>query len=138
MTPMAEHILRMHVWIVATAVPLLVRLFPMRTLLRLATPRRRWRLYAGVTGERICLAVQSRLANPRMMRRRACLRQGLMLYHFLRLAGIPAVLNIGAWPPGRDARRLHTHCWVTVNDEPIAEADPADIPPGVLLSYNGR
>jgi hypothetical protein len=134
----AEHILRPHVWIVATAVPLLVRLCPMHKLLHLATPRRPWRLYAGLPPERICRTVQARLAHPQMMRRRPCLRKGLTLYHFLRLADVPAVLNIGAWPPSRDPRRLHTHCWVTVDDEPIAEADPEGIPPGVLISYGGR
>jgi len=137
MTTMTEAILRVHVWIVATAAPLLVRWMPIRRLLRVATPRRCRRLYVGLPPERICRIVQSRLANPRMMRRRACLRRGLTVYHFLRLAGVDAALNIGAWRPSRDPRRLHAHCWVTVDGKAIAETDPQGLPAGVLLSYKG-
>ena len=65
------------------------------------------------------------------MRRRACLRQGLTLFHFLKLAGWPAVLRIGVFPPGRDRRRMHAHCWVTLNGVPLSP--PPEQPVATLL-----
>ncbi|MFW6153799.1 MAG: lasso peptide biosynthesis B2 protein [Planctomycetota bacterium] len=132
---MSEVLLRMHVWLVVTALPLLVRLVDLPRLLKLATPRRPWRVYRGLSSETIGRAVARRLRRSRHMKRRACLRRGLALYHFLRLAGRPAVLRVGAWPPGRDPERLHAHCWVTVNG--CVVDDDADLPPGVLLCYPG-
>jgi len=129
-------LLRVHVWLVVTVVPLLVRLVDLETLLKLTTPRRPWRLYRGLSCEAIDLAVGRRLRRPRHMKRRACLRRGVALYHFLRLAGQPAVLRIGAWPAGRDRGRLHAHCWVTVNGR-VVDAVAADLPPGVLVCYPG-
>lgn len=128
-----EAALRCHASAAALAIPLLVRLLPLRTLLKAMTPPPRWRPYAALPPERIVAAVNRRLARPRMMRRRACLRRGLMLFHFLRLAGVPARLNIGAYPPPPRGRRMHAHCWVTVDGQPVA--DPPEAPVAVVLVH---
>ncbi len=119
--PAGEGALRAHVWLVATVLPLLVRVLPLKALLRLMTPAARLRPYRGVTPERIAAVVARRLRNPRNMRRRACLRRGITLYHFLRLAGAPAVLHFAVYPPEADPGRLHAHCWVTVGGEALSE-----------------
>jgi hypothetical protein len=108
-------ILRGHIWLLATLIPLLEKFVPLKWLLRLLTPPSRFKPYAGTPPEEISQLVAHRLREPRNMRRRACLRQGLTLFHFLKLAGWPAVLHIGVFPPSLDSRRMHAHCWVTLN-----------------------
>lgn len=118
MLSLAETWLRLHIGLFATATPLLVRL-PLGVLLRLTEgpgwfrPYRRWR------AEQIQAMVDRRLADPRMMRRRACLRYGLVLYHFLRLAGLDARLHFGLHPQADAADAMRAHCWVTLAGRPI-------------------
>ncbi len=133
--PMREYILRGHVWTVATLVPLLVNLLSLKALLALMTPRVSRRPYRNVPAARIVEIVKHRLRNPRNMKRRACLRFALTLFHFLRLAGVPAVLRIGTLAPSRDPRRLHAHCWVSVGGEPVADG-PTE-PMAVLIVHGG-
>lgn len=111
---MREVILRAHVWLVATVLPLLVQFMPFRGLLVLVERPRRWTPYRGIALERIVEIVDRRLQNPHNMRRRRCLRQGLTLFHFLRLASVPSVLNFGVLGPATANQRLHAHCWVTI------------------------
>jgi hypothetical protein len=82
--------------------------------------------------EEISRLVAHRLRQPRNMRRRACLRHGLTLFHFLRLAGCPAVLHIGVFPPRFDSRRMHAHCWVTLND--VCLSPPPEQPVATLFT----
>ena len=125
--------LRAHVWLVATLLPLLVRVLPLKALLRLMTPPGWWRPYRAVPSERIAAAVARRLKHPHNMRRRACLREGLTLYHFLRLAGVPAVLQFGVYPPELDPGRMHAHCWVTVDGVPVSA--PPGQPAALVLTH---
>jgi len=108
-------LLRGHVWVFATVLPALVWLLSLRRLVSLLTPSRVFRPYAGVAAEEIVSIVARRLAHPRVMRRRPCLRQGLTLLHFLSLAGLPAELHVAVYPPSTDPRRLHAHCWVSLD-----------------------
>ena len=128
-------ILRGHVWLVATLIPLLVRVLPLRYLLRLLTPPARFRPYRDVDLDEVRRLVARRLAEPRNMRRRACLREGLTLFHFLRLGGKPAVLQFGVLPVPDAARRLHAHCWVTVDGQ--AASEPAAAPSATMLVHGG-
>lgn len=128
-----EHILRVHVWLVAGAVPLLVRFCSLETLLRLATPAGSWRPYGGISPERIAAVVRRRLRRPRHMRRRACLRLGLTLFHFLRLAGAPAALHIGAFATDRARKPIGAHCWVSLHGAAVTDG-PAR-PMAVLVEH---
>lgn len=126
---MRRLILRTHVGSLAFLIPLLVRLLPLRWVLRAMTPPRWWRPYRGASPETISEAVRRRLARPRLMRRRACLREGLLLFHFLCLAGHEPELHFAVFPPEDPPRRVHAHCWVTMSgrewssppQEPFAE-----------------
>ncbi len=133
--PATEAALRAHVWLVATVLPLLVRLLPLKALLRLMTPPARLRPYSAVPPARIAALVARRLRHPHNMRRRACLRRGLTLYHFLRLAGVPAAIHFGVYPPEADPQRLHAHCWVTVDGAALTE--PPGQPSAVLFTHGG-
>ena len=125
-------ILRGHIWLLATLIPLLEKFIPLKWLLRLLTPPPRFRPYAGTPPGEISRLVARRLREPRNMRRRACLRQGLTLFHFLKLASWPAVLHIGIFPPRLDDRRMHAHCWVTLNGVPLSP--PPERPVATLLT----
>lgn len=125
-------ILRGHIWLLATLIPLLEKILPLKLLLCWLTPPSRFKPYAGATPEEISGLVARRLREPRNMRRRACLRHGLTLFHFLRLAGWPAVLRVGVFPPSVDRRRMHAHCWVTLND--VAMSPPPEQPVATLLT----
>jgi len=122
--------LRVHVWLAAGVMPLLVRLLSLRALLRLLDPPRWLRPYAGLSDERIVAAVERRLRNPRNMRRRACLRKGLVLYHFLRLAARPAELRFAVYPRPDERGRMHGHCWVVLAGRCLMP--PPDRPAAIL------
>jgi len=117
-------ILRVHVSVAASLAPLLVRSMPLRPLVRWLAARRRARPYAGIPAVEIERAIDRRLRNPRMMVRRACLRRGLLLLHFLNLAGIPAEIRFGVYAPRSDSERMHGYCYVVADG--IGEEEPPE------------
>jgi hypothetical protein len=74
-----------------------------------------------VTAEAIRLLVDRRLARPLVMAYRPCLRRGLVLFHMLQLADLPARLHFGLYPKRQVADAFRGHCWVTVNGDCIGE-----------------
>ena len=129
--PGGRLVLRGHIWLLATLIPLVEKFIPLKWLLRLLTPPSSFKPYAGTPPEEISRLIANRLREPRNMRRRACLRHGLTLFHFLKLAGCPAVLRIGVFPLSLDSRRMHAHCWVTLNG--VALSPPPELPVATLL-----
>ena len=119
MAALGRTILRSHDSFFAVCVPLLVRL-PLKWLLGMVEPPRWFRPYRACSVIQIQALVDARLASPAMMKRRKCLRHGLVLYHFLRLAGYNAQLHFGVFPPADGAARLHGHCWVSLDGRPIS------------------
>jgi hypothetical protein len=112
----------LHVWLVAAVGPLLDRFLTLERTLGLLTPRRSFGPYVGVSPALIAAIVQRRLRRPIHMRRRACLRLSLVLYHFLRLSGAEAVFHVALFPPSADPERLHAHSWVTVGGVCLCES----------------
>jgi hypothetical protein len=135
-SPVRLLVLRGHIWTAATLLPLLVKFLPVQWLVRVMTPPARLHPYRKIPVGRIVALVNTRLRKPRNMRRRACLRKGLVLYQVLRLAGQPAVLHFGVYAPSLDTRRLHGHCWVTVND--VILTDPPGSPAAVVMTCDGQ
>lgn len=131
-----EFILRSHVWLLATFLPLLVKLVPLGRLVKLLTPPARFTPYVAFTPNRIMEIVGRRLRRPRNMRRRACLRKGLLLFHMLRLSGTPAVLHVGVFPPNGESERLRAHCWVSVGGRCVS--DPPDNEVALRLTYSAQ
>lgn len=123
-------VLRAHVWLLATLIPLLDRLMTLPKMLRLLTPRRPWRGYRAVSASDVLAAVERRLARPRQMKRRACLRRGLVVFHLLRLTGRPARLHFGVYPQREEGDRLRGHCWVECEGQVLCtppEPDAAEV-----------
>lgn len=116
MTRLARGVLIAHVWMVATAIPLLDKLLTLERMLGLLTPRRPFRPYTGIAPDLIAAIAHRRLRRPIHMRRRACLRLSLVIYHFVRLADQDAVFHVAVFPPSVDPKRLHAHSWVTVGE----------------------
>jgi hypothetical protein len=117
----ARGLLVMHVWVVAAAIPLLDKFLSLERMLRLLTPKRPFRVYRDAGPDLIARIVRRRLRRPIHMRRRACLRRSLVMYHFARLAGVDAVFHVAVFPPSVDPKRLHAHSWVTVGDACLCE-----------------
>lgn len=124
----------LHLGALAPLIPDLSKLLSLATLLRLFTPRRPSRLYAGIRADEIVAAVERRLRNPWRMRGRRCLRKGLLTFYFLRLAGIPAVLNFGVYRVGGSRERAH--CWVTIGGKVVS--DPPEHPFVLLLAHGAE
>ncbi|MBM4042090.1 MAG: lasso peptide biosynthesis B2 protein [Planctomycetes bacterium] len=130
---MRRLLLRAHVWWVACLIPLLDRLLPLGGVLWVLTPSRWWHPYRGVAPEAIGELVRRRLARPRQMKRRACLRQGLMLFHFLCLAGREPVLHFAVFPAEPAPQPMHAHCWVTLDGQECSP--PAQRPCAEMMRY---
>ena len=126
----------MHVWVVAKALPGVVALVSLRRLLRLMSPPSWYRPYWGVPVPRILGLVQRRLRHPRLMRRHRCLRQALMLYHFLRLSGREAMLHFSVCPPSGKEENLVAHSWVSLG--PGERFDPPQVRAAEVLRYPGE
>jgi hypothetical protein len=131
MTP-GELVLRAHVRLVVAAIPLLDHMLSLKAMLRVLTPPIRWQPYRRLAPEAVEATVRRALRNPWHMKRRTCLREGLSLFHFLRLAGRPAVLHFAVYPPPDGAARMRGHCWVTCEGEPVSQ--PPDGPYAELLT----
>jgi len=123
----------MHIGLVATAIPLLTKLLPLKRLLQMLTPTANFHPYKSISPEQVIELVRRKLYRPRQMRRRACLREGLTLFYFLRLAGTPAEIHIAVHNPTVNTKRIHAHCWVVLDGVPITE--PISGPNTTILTY---
>ncbi len=112
-------ILKVHISLVAALFPLVESLLPLRKLLLMAESPSDWTPYHGMSEDRIIKLIDRRLRRPFLMQRRRCLRQGMLLYHFLRLAGVPATLFIAIVGSAEPGRPLLAHCWVNVSGRDI-------------------
>ncbi len=113
-------VLKTHVWLAAVATVLLVKALPLRWVLRLLSPPRWLRPYRGVSAETMVEVVRRRLARPRHMRRRACLREGLLLFHFLCLAAREPEVHFSVFEPPAGSERLDAHCWVSLDGRTLS------------------
>lgn len=119
--------LAIHVWIIAAMIPLLVRIFSLKIILEVFTPSPVFQPYRDMAAEDLAGVVKNRLKRPICMVRRACLREGLLMFHFLRLAGLEATLHISVYP--REVfGRFHAHCWVTSSGKTVSN------PPGLKMA----
>ena len=130
---LSRTILRIHIWLVATVILLPIKLLPLKRLLQLLTPTTSFGLYRSIQPEQITEMVQHRLRRPRHMRARKCLREGLTLFHFLRLAGAPAEIHIAVHTPTADSKRIRAHCWVVLDG--VALTEPIRGPGTTILTY---
>jgi hypothetical protein len=109
-----------HVQWLAIVIPISSKRLTIESLLARFTPAVGRTPYRGLERAAILDRVHRRLRRPWRMRGRRCLRLGLMCFHLLRLAGVPAVIHFGVIPSSLGRDRSRAHCWVTVHDRIVA------------------
>lgn len=106
--------LRLHVALWARWLPVLAREPELHRLLKRAAPPP-GTPYAGIPADIIIRRVRKACRRPVLMRDRPCLREGLLAYRFLRLAGFRPRLHFGVDRDSAAAPRLAAHCWVSLD-----------------------
>lgn len=112
--PLRRLALRLHVALWARWLPVLAREPDLRRLLTRAAPPP-GTPYAGIPAEAILRRVRRTCRRPVLMRDRPCLREGLLAYRFLHLAGFRPRLHFGVDRNSAAAPRLSAHCWVSLD-----------------------
>ena len=105
-------------------------------LLAKARPRAGYEPYRGIDAEEILAAVRATTARPWRMRGRRCLREGLLGFRFLRLAGYTPVLHFGIEPGSVLADHLRAQCWITLAGSCVLNAPSETMIP--LFSWDGE
>jgi hypothetical protein len=80
------------------------------------------RPYQGFAAGYVLRRVKRACRRPWLMRDRQCLREGLLAWRFLSLAGHAPVLRFGVEKRGVAHGRLSAHCWVEVGGEIVLNA----------------
>lgn len=126
---------RMHVYVVSVMIPLLDNFLGLKQMLRVFTPPAWCELYKGISVEKICEVVADRLKKPVLMKRRKCLRHGFTLFHFLCLAGAPAVLQIGVFAR-KQYHKETAHCWITCDGRSLSPEPQEDV--AIILTHRKK
>jgi hypothetical protein len=124
-----------NLWIAARLMTVFAKRRPLDEILRRATPAAGTRAYANMTPQQIVASVKAAVANPWRMRGRRCLREGLLAFHYLSLAGYRPVLCFGLVPKSALTPPARAHCWVQLDGETIL--NPPTEPMLDLFAYDG-
>lgn len=122
-------------WIAARLMPQVIRGKTLGEILRRATPAPHERAYCDLSAEEIVVAVKAAAARPWRMRQRRCLREGVLAFHYLSLAGHRPLLHFGLVPETIRSSRPMAHCWITVGGEAVL--NPPTTPMLDLFAYDG-
>jgi hypothetical protein len=133
---MVQRLFKMHVYVVSVLIPLLDNFLGLKQMLSVITPPAWCEIYKGVSVEKVCEVVADRIKNPVLMKRRKCLRHGFMLFHFLCLAGAPAVLQIGVFARKQYHKGTVAHCWVTCDGRSLSPEPQEDV--AVILIHRKK
>jgi hypothetical protein len=125
----------LNLWVAARLLPFLVKNRPLDEILVRATPDRGSHGYGELSASTIIAKVKRVVARPMRMRGRRCLREGLLAFHYLSLAGHRPVLHFGLVPQTIATPRPQAHCWVTIDDETVI--NPPATPMIELFAYDG-
>jgi transglutaminase superfamily protein len=118
-SPLRHLRFRASLWLWARLLPFVAyrrALTPLLELVRtpvITTP------YRGLAAGYIARRVKRVCRRPWAMRDRRCLREGLLAYRFLSLAGYAPRLRFGVERTGTAQERVRAHCWVDVSAETV-------------------
>lgn len=104
------------VWIAARLLPVCVGSSELDRLLAMATPPPGASAYREFSAPAIVAAVKRAARRPWVMRDRRCLREGLLAFRYLSLAGHRPLLHFALEPESLKEPTMSAHCWVTVDD----------------------
>ncbi|OQX30647.1 MAG: hypothetical protein B0D96_11365 [Candidatus Sedimenticola endophacoides] len=124
-------------WLAARILPFRVGQRPLDRVLALAEPVRTGRFH-GLPPGYISEHVLRTTRHPWLMRKRRCLRQGLLGYRFLAEAGFCPELHFGV-----DFRSLRTgdekaHCWVSLDGVSVVNDRMENMSTVLVHSSKGR
>jgi len=125
-----------NLWFAARFLPVFARRRELEPLLQMATPAPDATAFSELAMDTIVEAVKASVARPWRMRGRRCLREGLLAFHFLSLAGYAPVLHFGVNTKSLKSTKPSAHCWVSVAGKIVLNA-PAE-PLHELFVYDGR
>ena len=98
---------------VLLAIPALLRLVDIERIVRELTPKTRSQAGKTLPEERIAYLCHRTMSFLRRVPcRQNCLRRSLLLYHCLRVHGVPVVIHFGV---KRREDTLEGHCWLTLD-----------------------
>jgi hypothetical protein len=124
-----------HFWLVARVLPWIAKQGSLAGVLAIMTPSENRRPYLGVPASAIIETVVADGRRAWRMRGRRCLREGLLAFLFLRLAGYAPVIHFGIEPSSLGVRP-RGHCWVTLSEACVLNPPCPDILP--LFSWDGQ
>ena len=131
MTPVIEQLIeqlkfKTALWLWARWVPVLAWRHDLQSLIDAAAPPERIS-FTHLPAAYIAKRVRRATRRPILMRDRPCLREGLLAYRFLRLAGFRPELHFGVEPASVESDRLRAHCWVVLDGDIILNAPEQDM-----------
>lgn len=100
----------------ALKIPYLAKTDKLETLILKCEPNNT-NLFWGIPASRIRRHVRRATRKPYFMRHRRCLREGLLLYRFLTLAGYKPTIHFGIDRTSIESEIMSAHCWVKCDDE---------------------
>ena len=127
---------RSDLWFAARLLPMFTKRDDLEPLLALATPAPDRRAHTDMDAETIVEEVKASVARPWRMRGRRCLREGLLAFHYLSLAGHAPQLHFGIVTQSLRGEKTSAHCWVSVGGKIILNAPHQ--PMHELFVYDGR
>ncbi|WFP63222.1 lasso peptide biosynthesis B2 protein [Mesorhizobium sp. WSM4904] len=124
--PILRALFRVHLWLSARLIPVLVGRRDFEAVLKWApldapTP------YRGLPSAYIVTRVNRAVRHPWLMRDRRCLREGLLGFRFLRMAGFDPELRFGVDAKSMHEPRLSAHCWVCLDGKPVVSDSLPDM-----------
>jgi hypothetical protein len=125
-----------HLWFAARWLPVGAKRRSIEQLLSGAVPPSGHTPYRGFEVDRIVTAVRGMTARPWRMRGRRCLREGLLGFRFLRLAGFTPVLHFGVEPGSVQRDKLRAHCWITIAGSCVLNPPTATLV--TIFSWDGE
>jgi hypothetical protein len=122
-------------WMAARLLPLYAVRRPLSDLLRRAAPEPGMHPFAGKDSVEILAAVKRSVNRPKLMRGQRCLREGLLAFHFLSLAGYSPVLHFGMVAETARNPKPRAHCWLSLEGKTVL--NPPNEPMLDLFTFDG-
>ena len=123
-----EATLFIEMWLAARVMPLQVSLYSFPRILAIADSAKAER-YAGIAPERIASIVKRITRHPWTMRKRRCLREGLLGFRYMCKAGHSPELHFSVPENIDNFDRSEAHCWVEVDGKPVLNENLAKMVP---------
>ena len=124
-----------NLWVAARLLPFVIKNRPLDEILARATPDAGAHGYDELSAPRIVEEVKRVVAQPMRMRGRRCLREGLLAFHYLSLAGHRPILHFGLLPQTIMTAHPRAHCWITIDGAIML--NPPEVPMIDLFAYDG-